>query len=298
MKTLILFSALVLVLTACTPATPAVTVTPTATNQLTGAYIGQTPPAEDPLRFGSGFFCGQFHSAPVFAPEGDEVWWAGSYGSATIYYSHIVDGIWAKPETVKFSENIDSYRDPFISPDGSKFYFISASPLPGSTTSSKENIWMMERVEDGWSEPQPLPESINRLALHWTLSVADNYNLYFSAKEGEAFPDIYLSRYENGAYTDPVLLEAPVNSDQMEITPNIAPDESYMLFSHLVDNNATPFLHISYASDSGWTDPVKVENVPYCISPIVTPDRKYVIFLSSPSSFSWRDTSFIEEFRP
>ena len=157
---------------------------------------------------------------------------------------------------------------------------------------------MMEKDGDGWSKPQPLPESVNRLALHWTVSVAQNYNLYFSAKEDDDFPDIYLSRYENGAYIDPVLLEAPINSDQMEITPNIAPDESYILFSRLTGHTATPYLYISYATGSGWTEPAKVENVPYCISPIVTPDRKYVIYLSSPSSFSWRDTSFIEEFRP
>jgi len=278
--------------------TPAILISTSSPNELSGEYIGQIPPEKDPMRFGGGFLSGSFHSAPVFSPEGDEVWWAGEYGSATIYYSHVADGEWTKPVSVKFSENIDSYRDPFISPDGEKFYFISASPLPGSTTASKENIWMMDRVDDGWSEPQPLPESINCLALHWTLSVADNYNLYFSATEGDVNPDIYLSRFENGAYTDPILLEDPVNSDQMEITPNIAPDESYILFTRLVDNNATPFLHISYASDSGWTEPEKVENVPYCISPIVTPDRKYVIYLSSPSSFGWRDTSFIDEFRP
>jgi len=156
---------------------------------------------------------------------------------------------------------------------------------------------MMEKEGEGWSEPQPLPDSINALDLHWTMSVAANDNLYFSARKDEN-TDIFVSRYIDGKYTDPIQLDSPVNTEELELTPNIAPDESYLLFTRIADNSSNPFLYIAYALDSGWSEPVKVDNIAYCISPIITPDRAYLIYMSSPSSFEWRDTSFIEELRP
>jgi hypothetical protein len=266
---------------------------PTPTNP----WMGQTLPRATPLTFGVGFLSGDFHSSVTFTPDGALAYWAGSYMLANIYTSRLVDGIWTKPTTASFSETMNSYRDPFVSPDGQRLYFISEDPLPGSETTGKENIWMMEKQGDGWGTPQPLPESVNAYALHWTISVAANYNLYFSSGPPD-ISDIYLSRYINGEYSEPEQLKGLVNSPELEITPNIAPDESYLLFSRLADNSSPPYLYISYALEDGWSEPQKVTNVYYCISPIVTPDRMYVIYLSSPNSLEWRDTTFIEELRP
>lgn len=318
MKNLLLFVLVTLTLTACVPAAntpspaasetdvPTATTNPTETLQPSAApdaeqppifYINESLPGAVPEPFGPDFFAGSFHSAPVFSPDMTTMWWAGSYGSATIYTSRFVDGVWSDPETIEFSNEITQYRDPFISPDGQRFYFISPKDYSDELSPGKENIWMMTRQGEGWSEPQPLPLEINTLSLHWTVSVAANYDLYYSAGE-RGNKDIYLSRFVNGTYTNPVALDEPVNSNAMEITPNIAPDGSYLLFSRYTSEDETPYLYISYALESGWSEPVKVENIPYCISPIVTPDGAYVIYLSSASSFGWRDTSFIEELRP
>ena len=315
MRKSFVFIIFILFLTACATSTPQPSITPTTTHtktpsisptmtpsvtetpQLTISFIDEDQPGAAPQRFGEGFFSGSFHSAPVFAPDGNTVWWGGEYRSATIYASQYTSEGWTEPATISFSESITSYRDPFISPDGAKFYFISTAAIPGASVTNKENLWMMEKEADGWGEPKPLPDSINALALHWTISVADNYDLYFSAQE-DGNTDIFLSQYLDGVYSDPIRLDAPVNSDEIEITPNIAPDGSYLLFTRLASRADQPHLYISYALASGWTAPVRIENVPYCISPIVTPDQAFVIFLSSPSSFSWRDTSFIDELRP
>ena len=156
---------------------------------------------------------------------------------------------------------------------------------------------MMEWESGGWSEPQPLPESVNSFQLHWTPSVAANYDLYFSATI-DGNPEIVKAVYQDGTYLEPVLVGEPVNSPELEVTPNIAPDQSYLLFSRTADPEIPPRLYISYAREGGWTEPALVENVAYCISPIVTPDRNYVIYLASPNALEWRDTSFIEELRP
>jgi Tol biopolymer transport system component len=300
------FLILALLLTACSSTLtksplpsiePTMTEEPTPTEETGQLYvrIDEDQPGSTPEPFGESFFSGSFHSSPVFVPNGKTVWWGGEYGAADIYTSQWTPSGWTEPETITFSDAIFSYRDPFVSPDGSRLYFISTADVPGLP--SKENLWMVEKIDAGWSEPQPLPESINALALHWTVSVTEDYDLYFSANE-DGNTDIFLSRFIDGAYTDPVRLDAPVNTEYLEITPNIAPDGSYLLFSRVESTQDPPYLFITYAQDSGWSEPVKIENISYCISPIVTPDRAFVIYMSSPSSFAWRDTSFIEELRP
>ena len=260
-------------------------------------FLEESPPGSEPEPFGTGWFQGGFHSAPVFAPDGKTVWWAGRFAAQKIYFSSFIEGNWTDQEEVSFSDEIRSYRDPFISPDGLKFYFISTAPLPGNETGGKENLWMMEWESGGWSEPQPLPEAINSFDLHWTPSAASNYDLYFSANI-DGNPEIMKSVYLDGTYTEPVPVGYPVNTEEKEFTPNIAPDQSYLIFSRVKDSTSPPHLYISYALDGGWTEAFRIENVENGISPIVTPDRKYVIYLTGSDAVSWRDTSFIEELRP
>jgi hypothetical protein len=292
---------LTLLLAACVPATPTLmpTSTPTAMTMPNTPYFGQPLPSEGPVRFGRGFLSGNFHSSPSFTQDGSQAFWAGDWGEARIYTSRLENGTWTKPAPISFSPKVTSYRDPFVSPDGKQLFFISTHQIPESAASStnKENIWVMQNTVNGWSEPKPLPDSVNSLPLHWTISVAANGNLYYSA-EVDGNTDLYLSRFVDGMYTNPVLMDASINTAELEITPNIAPDESYLLFSRLKDTSSYPKLFISYAVKDGWSEPRMVENVPYCISPIVTPDRKYVIFMSTPSTLSWRNTSFVEALRP
>ena len=254
-------------------------------------------PGTDPEPFGRDWFQGGFHSAPVFSPDGSSVWWAGSYATQKVYVSHYTNGAWTDQEIVSFSDDINSYRDPFISPDGMKFYFISTAPLTEGDGSGKENIWMMEWVAGEWSDPRPLPEAVNNLQLHWTPSVASNYDLYFAASI-DGNPDFFKAAFKDGTYSDPVPLGLPINTAELEFTPHIAPDQSYLLFSRAKDNTSPAHLFISFAHEGGWTEAVRVENVESCISPIVTPDQRYVIYLKDPSALEWRDTSFIEELKP
>jgi hypothetical protein len=298
-------TALIASATAITTSTPLPTIaeTPTASAQRTsppgrsGPYLGETLPGAESRSFGAGLLRGGYHSSPSFIPDGSEIFWGGEYASAKIYSMKSIDGNWTRQETLQLPGMV-TLRDPFISPDGMQLFFLSIDPLPGAATSGKENIWMVVKDGDQWGTPQPLPEVVNQMDLHWTVSVAMNGNLYFSSGK-DGIGDIYVSMYVNGEYTQPVLLDSPVNTpDQIEVTPNIAPDESYILFSRMPDSNSTPRLYISYSTQIGWTEPKLVENVRSCISPIVTPDRKYVFCLSGPSALIWRDTAFIDAFRP
>ena len=272
--------------------------TPTSKPPLVGPYLGQALPESEPVVFGQAFLRGGYHSSPTFLPDGSEMYWAGNFSSAKIYFVTEQGGSWTDQQTLSLQGGFVSVRDPFISPDGKHMYFLSPAPLPGSMDSGKENIWVVNREGTEWGKPEPLPDAVNHRDLHWTISVANNGNLYISSGSG-GIGDIYKSVFADGIYSEPEKLPFPINDEvQIETTPNIAPDESYILFSRMATTNDTSRLFISYAIPNGWTEPIMVENIASCISPMITPDRKFVFCLADPFTLIWRDTSFIDELRP
>jgi Tol biopolymer transport system component len=84
------------------------------------------------------------------------------------------------------------------------------------------------------------------------------------------------------------------------MTPYIAPDGRYLIFSRYdPKNSSTIRLYISYAEDNGgWTQSALIAKIRYGLCPVVTPDGKYLLFLSSPQTVSWMNTEFIEALRP
>ena len=285
-------------LCACAPAAPTLTATPAQPGAPTGPYLGQPLPAAEPLAFGAALLTGGYHSSPTFTPDGSEMYWGATYANQAIYFIKQTDGVWGSQQRLTLPGGFNQMRDPFLSADGTRLYFLSTAALPGAADGGKENIWVAQREGDAWGAPQPLPDAINSLPLHWSVSVAANGNLYFTSGP-DGIGDLYLARFVDGAYSAPELLPAPLNDPvKLEITPNIAPDETYILFSRVDTAEDTPRLYISYATAAGWSEPALVENVPACVSPVVTPDRGYVICTANPSQLQWRDTSFIEELRP
>jgi microcystin degradation protein MlrC len=77
-----------------------------------------------------------------------------------ILQSRLQSGRWSIPEKASFNSN---YRDAdqFISPDGSKLFFMSERPLPGSTEKNDYDIWVAEKIGNGWGEPKHLGARIN-----------------------------------------------------------------------------------------------------------------------------------------
>ncbi len=274
---------------------PTVATPPANSTGLSGPYLGQQAPGASPVRFAAAFIKGELHTPPVFMPDGSELYWSQEL---KIYRMRLKDGYWTRPESVAFSASITDYRDPSISLSGDKLFFLTRGTLPNSQLPEKQNLWFVERVGDGWGEPQPLGEEVNVMKLHWLVSVAANGNLYYGTIY-DGVEDIYRSRYVDGQYIQAERLTAPINTDQMDVTPFIAPDESYLLFARLKDGTSTPRLYISYVDQNGeWGEPIMIDAVPYGLCPVVSPDGKYLFFLSSSSSVSWMSADFIEEMRP
>jgi len=240
------------------------------------------------------------HTPPVFTLDGKEVYW-GAYddNGSVIRTMRLVDGAWTPAQNLLLSEKLKVIGDPSLSPDGKYLFFMARKPSLDAPVQDREFIWMAERDGDAWVNPQPLPDAINSLQMHWSMSTTFTGDLYF-ASGAELIDDIYVSRKVDGEFTTPDPLDEPVNTaGNYEFAPHISPNGSFLLFTRMEPTSNSPHLFITYAQPDGkWSVPVRVENVYYCIAPALSPDGKYVFYLSDPDHISWRDTSFIKELRP
>jgi hypothetical protein len=260
--------------------------------KLTGPYLGQQPPGKELKRFAPGIIS-PHHSSISVSPDGKEIYWA-TYSS--IMMTQLINGLWTKPVEVSFSakSNIRFYDDvPFVSPDNRKLFFLSKRPRD-SRAENKINMFYVERVPGGWSEPKPVDPEINKMRLHWQISVSNSGTLYFAGSEGKQPPDnIWYSKFIDGKYSKPINIGPIINKGSCSC-PFIAPDESYIIFTREVDSRPIPY--ISFKSKNGqWMEPINLEKYigkSNCM--IVSPDKKYLFILGG----LWIDASFIEELRP
>jgi hypothetical protein len=262
--------------------------------------MGQELPGEIPQVFAPDFIGSGLHACPVFTPDGLEAYWGILAPDKTMMLSKEVNGSWINPKAFEFpSEFIDSDA-PCLTVDGNRLFFLTFLPItPGAE--EKYNIWFMDRDNDSWTYPQPLPECVNSLDTWGQLSVAENQNLYFhSTVTGNG--DIYLSRFINDQYTTPEPLSSTINKPgTQDLHPFIAPDESYIIFCR-VDPGAGHYftdLYISFKDGSdSWCEAVPMEesNTPFhdCC-PNVSRDGRYLFFVRD--AVYWVDASIINQYQ-
>jgi hypothetical protein len=292
-------------------------------SKMTGPYLGQKPPGKNPKRFADSLLSSlySFHqSIIVFTPNGKEAYWQAraipekpnTLGDDGIYESKYINGYWTTPRIASFSIVKMGDINPFISPDGKKFFFISKRPV--DSVSKGYKIWVMDKTENGWSEPRLLPPQVNSLNIIKSFSVDGKYNLYFAV--WNTIPrytelDIYCSRFENGRYSDPEKLGPEINQPDRysySDSPFISPDGSYLIFTIRTFENCRLF--ISFREKNGsWTQARDLSNIlgekMNCSNPFVTFDGKFLFFIKLleldgeyPEGYGWVDAKFIEELRP
>jgi hypothetical protein len=241
-----------------------------------------------------------YYGGPVFTEDGLEAYWTTMGGQIQICRE--IDGQWTTPADVSFAALLTESKFPNLSPDGQRMFFNSSS-YPGPELEQKENIWMVERADEGWGSPSPLPSSINSRFVHWQVSVADNGNLYHNTQDTDG-GNICVSRYSEGEYQQTQSLPAEISSPAFEITPFVAPDESYIIFARFhPPAQPYPDLYISFRNaDDSWTTAVSMDelNNPEVdeICPNVTRDGRYLFFLSGITGPYWVSAEVIELYRP
>jgi len=213
---------------------------------LTPLIFGQAPspatthdPASvpSPQIFAPGVVSGPAnHGSPTFSPDGNTIFFSRSTSNwSMIVESHLVQGHWSRPTLAPFSgEWSDS--SPEMSPDGSYIVFQSTRPTtPASSTDHPKeihrisNLWRVDRVGSGWTNPTRLPDTVNIGHAIWKPSVAADGTIYFVSIDEKRNKRLYSARYANGSYqqAQPLPFSDGTTSD---VDPEIAPDGSFLVF--------------------------------------------------------------------
>jgi len=277
---------------------------------LKGPYLGQTPPGTTPELFAPGIVSTESFEATIWFSEDalTSVFCRYSGDKSGIRMMKQKDGKWSKSELFP---NIKSGLDGdfLFSPDGKKMVFSSQRPL--SENEEKLDfcyIYLMEKKQNGWSEPIKLEAPINS-GMHdsYPCLTADNDLYFFSRRDGgHGKSDIYRSTYINGEYNTVDNLGSTINSKDQDFDAFVAPDESYIIFcSDRPGGYGYADLYISFRKlDNTWTEPVnmgeEINSEGDEWTPFVTLDGKYLFFSTDKTrnrEVYWVDAGIIEKLR-
>ncbi len=183
---------------------------------------------------------------------------------------------------------------PSLSVDEQMIIFTVMLPLAtregGNPLNLNEDFFYATRTGNQWSNRvnagPPLNTTDNEGAHTLT---ADGQTLYFTAcnrRDGKGMCDIYQSRWEQGKWTTPLNLGAPVNSRYSEKHPTISADGRRLFFtSDRPGGKGSYDIWMSEKHGNGWTDPVNlgdsVNSSGLEQSPFIHPDQQSLYFSST-----------------
>ena len=259
--------------------------------KISGPYLGQKPPGKTAQIFAPGLIStGHNERIACFSQDGRELYFM-LYGSpiGVLLFTKEKEGAWSKPKVMPFS---NKYNGEYIlSPTGNQIVFSSNRPLNDKGKPLDDYYtWIVEKEGDVWGEPKYIKEFEDEdRSFSAYPSISQNGNIYFFSKRkgGIGSEDIYMSKFVNGVYSKPMNLGNMINTENDEIDPFIAPDESYLIFLRRSDEGFGGVdLYISFREkDGSWTNSknmgsnINSEASEFC--PTVTPDGKYIFFTSN-----------------
>jgi len=171
----------------------------------------------------------------AISPKGDEiVFTLSDYKQVKRCLVKIekIGNSWSEKEILSFSGQYSDI-EPCFSVNGNELYFASDRPIDLGSERGDYNIWVSKRINNGWSEPQPLQSSINSEKDEFFPSIAKNGNLYFTSvrEKGIGSEDILLSKFVDGNYMTPEPLDSNINTITYEFNAYINPEEDLLIFS-------------------------------------------------------------------
>ncbi|MDQ2835413.1 MAG: hypothetical protein M3Y50_17055 [Acidobacteriota bacterium] len=264
-------------------------------------YAKASSPAAGPAPqiFAPGVISGPGNDgSPTFAPDGKTLFFTrSSTHLSVILESHQLGGQWSKPVLASFS-GVWPDSSPAMSPDGSYLVFQSTRPAaPLATTPEPgkpipglvSNLWRVDRVGNGWSEPKRLPDTVNIGHSIWKPSVQADGTVYLTFIDDKGNKRLYSSRFVDGLYqaAQPLPFSDGATSD---VDPEVAPDGSFLLFCSAgrAPHDGKDHLYLVRKEAEGWGPVSQIrydgDEKPYGYStddePHLGPDHRTIYFSS------------------
>lgn len=303
------------------------------------AYFGKKGPRAKAAVFAPGIVStGMDERDIAITPYGQEIYWgvsSANHGFATIVMARqttATESGWTVPRVAtRMADPSVLHIEPAISPDGKQMFFTVVRPdAEGSFQDA--DIWVMERTKTGWGEPRRLDETINTDGGEFFASPTRSGTLYFTRepRDGQN-AGIYRSRLVDGRYAEAERLPAQVNAGTGRFNAFIDREERFAIvpMQGRPDSLGGVDYYVVFRNDDDtWSEPVNLgqqvnTSGPQEYSPYISPDGKYLFFMSSrrettrPPSLTykyftdlmnrprngngdiwWIDAAFIEKLRP
>jgi Tol biopolymer transport system component len=277
-----------------------------------GLYLGQEPPGLDVKVFAPGIVSieeGKEYNITV-SPDLQEIFFTRRTPRGRndrLWTSGLEHGKLTVPELAPFTYDALE-TDACFTPDGNRLYFNSARPLPGEMAASRSpNVWFVDRMEGGWSEPRFLDSPLNDYRPVY-FSIANDGTLYFTRSSPRG---IYYAELEDGQYLEAQRLPDEINDVREVAHPAVAPDESYIIVdsAYAQRGRLVGSLYVSFRKrDGSWTtavsmhDVLKASDTDVYAMPRITPDGKYLFFeryeaATDRSDIHWLSTAVFEGLR-
>ncbi len=273
-------------------------------------YLKQKPPSTSPEIFAPGIISkeSEFEFGSVFNGKASEFFYGVDVnGKSEIRYSKLIGNNWSEPQTILAHEQY-GYNDPFLSPDESRLYFISNRAMDGLGNLKDYDIWYIERLINGWSDPINAGSNINSNGDEYYISFTKDGTMYFSSNKNAPEDrkrydfDIYASKFLDGQFQKSIVLSDSINTGRYEADVFVDPNETYIIFcANRPDGLGQGDLYISFKKPDGtWTlsknmgRDINTENHELC--PFVSKDGKYFFYTSNQDIY-WVDAKIIDELK-
>jgi hypothetical protein len=225
-----------------------------------------------------------------------------------IAYIKKSNNTWLEPQLMSFN-GAYSYLEPFLAQNGNRLYFVSDQPLDKTKTDKKDfDIWFIERKNKNspWSDPINIGQPVNSDLNEFYPTLSDNGNLYFTMEspKGMGKDDLYFSKWENGKYTKPQLLDENINSSGYEFNAFISKKEDFILFTKYNEKGGfgSGDLYISKKDTNGkWQKaenlgiPINTKYMEYC--PFYDEKNEILYFTSKRNNLNPRKFNTISDFQ-
>jgi Tol biopolymer transport system component len=197
--------------------------------------------------------------------------------------SHFAAGQWSEPQPAPFSGDHRDL-DPFVTPDGSRLYFSSTRPRSEGREPGDFNTWYVQLTPDGWSEPVALEPPLNTESQEVFVSLDGAHNIFF-ASDRDGVQRIYRSRWMDGSYEPPELLQFDMNQQDGVGNPLVTPDGRMLIFvSDRVGGHGGADLYATCQLGGVWSPAVnlgpRVNSAYADFAPALTADGQHLVFTS------------------